>query len=73
MHKLADNFETAVGEVIQTVSSAATELEASATSLTQTAERTQQLTNVVASASEEATVNVQIRRLCQRGAGCVGK
>jgi methyl-accepting chemotaxis protein len=59
MHKLADNFETAVGEVIQTVSSAATELEASATSLTQTAERTQQLTNVVASASEEATVNVQ--------------
>jgi methyl-accepting chemotaxis protein len=59
MHKLADNFETAVGEVIQTVSSAATELEASATSLTQTAERTQRLTNVVASASEEATVNVQ--------------
>ena len=32
MHKLADEFEAAVGEIMQTVSSASTELEASATS-----------------------------------------
>src|SRR6266702_3860286 len=39
MIKLADDFESAVGEIIDTVSSASTELEVSATSLTQTAER----------------------------------
>ena len=33
MHRLADNFEAAVGEIIETVSSASTELEASATAL----------------------------------------
>ncbi|WP_441234354.1 methyl-accepting chemotaxis protein [Bradyrhizobium sp. 930_D9_N1_4] len=59
MRKLADNFEGAVGEIVGTVSSASTELEASATTLTSTAERTQQLTTVVAAASEEASTNVQ--------------
>src|SRR5882672_7074466 len=41
------------------VSSAATELEASAGTLTATAERSQQLATTVASASEEASTNVQ--------------
>ncbi|MGM4874008.1 methyl-accepting chemotaxis protein [Bradyrhizobium sp. 956_D2_N1_5] len=59
MLRLADQFETAVGEVIETVSSASTELEASATTLTSTAEHAQQLATVVASASEEASTNVQ--------------
>ena len=59
MEKLADSFETAIGEVIETVSSAASQLEASATSLTHTAERTQRLSSTVSSASEEATANVQ--------------
>ena len=59
MYKLADSFESAVGEIVGTVSSASTELEASATTLTSTAERTQQLTTVVAAASEEASTNVQ--------------
>jgi methyl-accepting chemotaxis protein len=59
MIKLADNFETAVGEIVETVSSAATELEASASTLTSTAERAQELTTMVASASEEASTNVQ--------------
>jgi methyl-accepting chemotaxis protein len=59
MHQLASDFENAVGEIIQTVSSASTELEASATTLTATAERSQQITTVVASASEEASTNVQ--------------
>ena len=59
MIKLADQFEGAVGEIIQTVSSASTELEGSAGTLTRTAARAQELTTKVASASEEATTNVQ--------------
>ncbi len=59
MIKLADNFETAVGEIVETVSAAAAELEASASTLTSTAERAQELTTMVAAASEEASTNVQ--------------
>lgn len=59
MQKLASDFEGAVGEIIQTVSSAATELEASANTLTATAVRTEELSTVVASAAEEASTNVQ--------------
>ena len=59
MLKLANDFEGAVGEIIDTVSSASTELEASAGTLTSTAERSQQLTTMVAAASEEASTNVQ--------------
>jgi len=59
MHGLANAFEGAVGEIIETVSSASTELEASAGTLTSTAERSQQQTIVVAAASEEAATNVQ--------------
>jgi methyl-accepting chemotaxis protein len=58
MLKLADNFEAAVGDIVQTVSSASTELEASASSLTGTAERSQTLATTVAAASEEASTNV---------------
>jgi methyl-accepting chemotaxis protein len=59
MRKLADEFEAAVGEIVQTVSSASTELEASATTLTRTAEETQQLSGRVEAASEEASSNVR--------------
>jgi methyl-accepting chemotaxis protein len=59
MHKLADQFERAVGEIVETVSSASTELEASASTLTNTSGRTQELTTMVAAASEEASTNVQ--------------
>ncbi|WP_441234355.1 methyl-accepting chemotaxis protein [Bradyrhizobium sp. 930_D9_N1_4] len=59
MHKLADGFEAAIGEIVDTVSSAATELEASASTLTATAERGQGLATMVAAASEEASTNVQ--------------
>jgi methyl-accepting chemotaxis protein len=59
MIKLADDFEGAVGEIVETVSSASTELEASASTLTATAERAQELTTMVAAASGEATANVQ--------------
>ena len=59
MRELADAFEGAVGEIVETVSSAATELEASANTLTKAAERSQNLATVVAAASEEASTNVQ--------------
>jgi methyl-accepting chemotaxis protein len=59
MVRLADSFEAAVGEIVETVSSASTELEASATTLTATAERSQGLATTVAAASEEASTNVQ--------------
>jgi methyl-accepting chemotaxis protein len=53
------NFETMIGEIVETVSSASTELEASAGTLSGTAKRGQELATVVASASEEASTNVQ--------------
>lgn len=56
---LADSFEDAVGEIIETVSSAATELEASAGTLTTTAERSLQIATEVTAASDEASTNVQ--------------
>jgi methyl-accepting chemotaxis protein len=59
MIRLADSFEGAVGEIIEAVSSASTELEDSATALTTTAERAQELTATVAAASEQAASNVQ--------------
>ncbi|MBN8986961.1 MAG: HAMP domain-containing protein [Rhizobiales bacterium] len=59
MVKLANEFEGAVGEIVETVSSASTELEASAGTLTSTAERAQEVTTTVAAASEEASANVQ--------------
>lgn len=59
MNKLADDFEGAVGDIIRTVSAAATELEASANTLSTTATKTEELSTVVASAAEEASANVQ--------------
>ena len=59
MTRLADDFEGAVGKIIETVSSASSELEASASTLSSTAERAQELATVVAAASEEASTNVQ--------------
>ena len=53
------DFEAMIGEIVETVSSASTELEASATTLTATAERSQELTTSVAAASEQASTNVQ--------------
>ena len=59
MNALADQFEKAVGSIIETVSTASTELEAAAHTLTQTAETTEQLSGVVATAAEQASANVQ--------------
>ncbi len=59
MSKMADDFEGAVGRIVETVSSASRELEASAGTLTSTAARSQELSTTVAAASEEASTNVQ--------------
>jgi methyl-accepting chemotaxis protein len=59
MEKLANDFEGAIGLIVQHVSTASGGLEGSANSLAATAGRSQQLATVVASASEEASTNVQ--------------
>jgi methyl-accepting chemotaxis protein len=53
------DFEQMIGEIVSTVSSASTQLEASAGTLSATAARSQELSTTVASASEEASTNVQ--------------
>jgi methyl-accepting chemotaxis protein len=53
------DFESLIGEIVDTVSSASTQLEGSAGTLTSTAERAQHLTSAVAAASEEASTNVR--------------
>jgi methyl-accepting chemotaxis protein len=58
MIKLADAFQATVGGIVNTVSSASSQLEAAAGTLSGTAEQTQELSGMVASASEEASANV---------------
>ena len=59
LHDLAERFETAVGNIIENVGSASSELENSAVILTRSSAATQQLSTVVAAASEETSANVQ--------------
>jgi methyl-accepting chemotaxis protein len=59
MNRMADDFEAAVGQIVDAVSSASTQLELSAGTLTSTAERAEELATTVAAASEEASTNVQ--------------
>jgi len=59
MHRLADTFETAIGEIVRAVSATSDNLETSATTLTGTADRGRELAEVVADASKEASTNVQ--------------
>jgi methyl-accepting chemotaxis protein len=53
------DFEKMIGEIVQTVASASSQLETSAGSLSATAARSQELSTTVAAASEEASTNVQ--------------
>ena len=59
MRRLADEFEGAVGGIVGTVSSASARLEGAANTLTKTADTTEQLSGLVATASDEASSNVQ--------------
>lgn len=59
LNRLAENFQRAVGDIVGTVSSTASQLETAAVSLTRTAETTQQLSTGAASASELTSANVE--------------
>ena len=58
MRQMADGFEDAVGGIIGTVSSSATELQATAQAMTATATETASRSTTVAAAAEEAASNV---------------
>lgn len=57
--EMADNFESNVKTVVESVASASTELEMSAQALSDTAKATTEQSTAVAAASEEASTNVQ--------------
>ena len=59
MMELADGLEQSVGKVIEGVSSAANQMQASANQMTGTAAKTSELATAVAAASDQATANVQ--------------
>jgi len=59
MRALADRFETGVGGIIDVLTSAATELQASASVLSKSAEEASSKSTAVAAAAEEASTNVQ--------------
>jgi len=59
MQAMADGFDSAIGKIIQTVSTASSELESSAGRLTKTAEVTQMLSATVATASEQSSASAQ--------------
>ena len=58
-HRLADEFEHAVGAIVKAVSRATGELQGTAKSLTETADLTHQLANSVSTAATEASRNVR--------------
>jgi methyl-accepting chemotaxis protein len=57
MHTMADEFQSAVGSIVDMIAVSAAELEATASMLMNTAETTQRLSGAVASTSEKASVN----------------
>ncbi|MGP0058804.1 MAG: methyl-accepting chemotaxis protein [Beijerinckiaceae bacterium] len=59
MRRLADEFEAAVGGIVNVVSAASSKLATTATILTRTADTNQQLSTAAAAASEEASMSVQ--------------
>jgi methyl-accepting chemotaxis protein len=59
MKRLAEGFQSAVGNIVGAVSGASSELESAARTLTKTAEATQQLSGMVTAASQDASTNVQ--------------
>jgi methyl-accepting chemotaxis protein len=59
LHQLADNFETAVGQIVDQVGTASQGLETSAGALAKGSAETQQLATVVAAASSQTSTNVQ--------------
>ncbi len=59
MNQLADAFDTSVRNIVSTVSSAARQLQSNAQSMSANADQTTRQCTVVATAAEQASVNVQ--------------
>jgi len=59
LHQLADGFESTIGQLVGMLSASSTEMEATARSMTATAEQTSQQAGTVAAAAEEASTGVQ--------------
>jgi methyl-accepting chemotaxis protein len=59
MHSMADQFETAVGSIVQSVSSSAEQLKAAAGTLTNAANEASAQTGAVAAASEQSAGSIQ--------------
>jgi methyl-accepting chemotaxis protein len=59
LHALADRFETAIGVMVKSVASAATEMQATAAAMSQSAAETARRSETVASASDDAAGNVR--------------
>ncbi len=59
IERLANDFETAVGGVVQSVSTSAEQLKSAATSLSSTAAESGAQSNAVAAASEQSSGNIQ--------------
>ena len=59
VNELTETFDAAISTVLRSVASASTELQATASSMTATAEETSNQATAVAAATEEASTNVQ--------------
>ncbi len=57
--RLADNFETNIKSIVQTISSSSTELQSTSESMAATAEETNSQTSAVAAASEELSASIR--------------
>jgi methyl-accepting chemotaxis protein len=74
MAKLADDFEGSVGGIVEGVSSAANEMEATAQSMSSISEETNAQATTVASASEQASSNVQtVASAAEQLSGSIGE
>jgi methyl-accepting chemotaxis protein len=59
MEQVADGFDRAIGQIVQAVSTAASDIEHAAGGLTRSAEQTQQLSVSVAASSAQSSANAQ--------------
>jgi methyl-accepting chemotaxis protein len=59
MNKMADDFQSSVGGIVESVASASNQMETTAQSMSATAEETSQQSTAVAAAAEQAAANVQ--------------
>ena len=66
MNRMAESFESSVGKVVDSVSSAAAQLNASSQTMSSAAERAASQSSAVAAASDQAAANVQTVRRPQK-------